>query len=127
MASYTYMAPDELVELLDKPDSFKKVAVVDCRDSDRDCGFIANSFSAPTISYTPQMYADLAKTLFEEKKEVAVFHCAQSLIRGPKGANRFVQAQKEHGYALPNVYVLRGGWEAFYDIYGDVRPDLMYV
>ncbi|KAK7201984.1 As/Sb Reductase [Novymonas esmeraldas] len=127
MANYTYMNPDELVGLLDRPDSFSKLAVVDCRDSDRSCGFIANSISAPTVSYTAEMYASLAKTLFDEKKEIVVFHCAQSLIRGPKGANRFAQAQRELGYLLPAVYVLRGGWEAFHHIYGRTRPDLMYV
>ncbi|AIO01173.1 As/Sb Reductase [Leishmania panamensis] len=127
MANYTYMNPDELVELLDKPDSFAKVAVIDCRDSDRDCGFIANSISMPTIRCSSEMYEGLAKALFDEKKEIAVFHCAQSLIRGPKGANRFALAQKKLGYPLPLVYVLRGGWEAFYNIYGHMRPDLMYV
>lgn len=127
MANYKYISPDELVELLDRPDSFHKVVVVDCRDADRDSGFIANSINAPTISYTTEMYEQLAKQLFEEKKEIAVFHCAQSLIRGPKGANRFAMAQKAKGYPLPVVYVLRGGWDDFYDMYGDTRPDLIYV
>ncbi|KAG5494830.1 hypothetical protein JIQ42_02446 [Leishmania sp. Namibia] len=127
MANYSYMSPDELVELLDRPGSFTKVAVVDCRDSDRDCGIIVNSISVPTISSTAEVYEELAKTLFGEKKEIAVFHCAQSLIRGPKGANRFALAQKKLGYSLPVVYLLCGGWEAFYSMYGDVRPDLMYV
>ncbi|KAG5470680.1 hypothetical protein LSCM1_01926 [Leishmania martiniquensis] len=127
MANYTYMSPDELVELLDKPDSFTKVAVVDCRDSDRHCGIIVNSISVPTISSTAEVYEGLAKTLFEEGKEVVAFHCAQSLIRGPKGANRFALAQQKLGYPLPAVHVLRGGWEAFYNMYGDARPDLMYV
>ncbi|CAG9580412.1 As/Sb_Reductase [Leishmania major strain Friedlin] len=127
MTNYTYIKPEELVELLDNPDSLVKAAVIDCRDSDRDCGFIVNSINMPTISCTEEMYEKLAKTLFEEKKELAVFHCAQSLVRAPKGANRFALAQKKLGYVLPAVYVLRGGWEAFYHMYGDVRPDLMYV
>lgn len=127
MANYKYISPDELVELLDRPDSFHKVVVVDCRDADRDSGFIANSINAPTMSYTTEKYEQLAKQLFEEGKEIAVFHCAQSLIRGPKGANRFAMAQRAKGYSLPVVYVLRGGWDEFYDIYGDIRPDLIYV
>ncbi|GET91617.1 hypothetical protein, conserved [Leishmania tarentolae] len=127
MSNYAYMAPDELVEMLDNPDLLSKVAVIDCRDSDRNIGFLVNSISMPTISCTEEMYDGLAKTLFEEKKEIAVFHCAQSLVRGPKGANRFALAQKKLGYMIPAVYVLRGGWEAFYHRYGDVRPDLMHV
>ncbi|KAG5496335.1 hypothetical protein JKF63_02637 [Porcisia hertigi] len=125
MANYAYMSPQELVELLSKPESLIEVAVVDCRDSDRSCGFIVNSISLPTLNSTTQMYNELAKRLFEEEKKIVVFHCAQSLVRGPKGANRFALAQKTAGYSLPAVYVLRGGWEAFYSLFGNVRPNLM--
>ncbi|KPI90108.1 hypothetical protein ABL78_0753 [Leptomonas seymouri] len=127
MANYLYIDPDELVELLDRPGSFHKVVVIDCRDEDRGNGFIANSIHAPTLSYTTKMYEQLAKQLFEEKKEIAVFHCAQSQVRGPKGANRFAMAQKANGYPLPVVYVLRGGFDEFYDMYGEFRPDLIYA
>lgn len=124
MANYQYMGSDELIALLDSPESAAKLTIVDCRDTDRSCGYFINSIHAPTISWKPSNYSDLAKSLWDEKKEIVVFHCAQSLIRGPKGANRFATAQKELGYPLPVIYVLRGGWEAFYATYGSSRQDL---
>lgn len=126
MAAYRYMRPEELVELLDDPVQRPKLAIIDCRDDERNAGFIIGSLHAPTALYTDELYRSLAKSLFEEKIEIAVFHCQLSQVRGPRGALRFAAAQRDLGYALPNVFVLKGGWEAFYDLYGNCRPDLMY-
>jgi len=127
MSAYHYMLAEELVALLDDPAKADKVAIIDCRDDDRNEGFIIGSIHAPTMMYSNDMYRSLATSLASEKKEYAVFHCALSQIRGPRGALRFAAAQRDLGYALPNVFVLKGGWEEFYMIYGNRRPDLMYV
>ncbi|CCW60371.1 unnamed protein product [Phytomonas sp. EM1] len=124
MASYHYIGVSELVELMDDPEHKAKLAVIDCRDADISEGFIVGSIHAPTISYTTDMYRCLAKKLLEGKIELAVFHCAMSQIRGPRGANRFALVQKELGLTLPKVAVLEGGWDAFYSLYGDTRRDL---
>lgn len=127
MANYTYLEPSELVVLLDDETKRTRLAVIDCRDDDRSEGFIINSIHAPAALYCEEMYSALAKSLAEEKVEIVVFHCALSQVRGPRGANRFALAQRAAGYALPNIFVLRGGWESFFASYGGTRPDLCMV
>lgn len=127
MSDYTYLSPEEFVALLDDPLTREQVSTIDCRDTDREEGFIVGSIHAPAIVYTPAMYTELAKRLFEGGCVHAVFHCALSQVRGPKGAGRFVAAQRLAGYPLPNVYVLRGGWELFHATYRSTRPDLYYA
>lgn len=128
MANYTYMAPKDLVAMLDDPASRTTLVVIDCRDGDRDDGYINGSLHAPSGAYTDAMYASLAKAFSAGGIVNAVFHCALSQVRGPKGANRFAIAkQGAGGCALPNVFVLSGGWESFYYVYGQTRKDLYTI
>lgn len=149
MASYTYMSPEELVALLDNPLDRSRLAIIDCRDEDRSEGWIIDSIHMPSNTYSPEAYRTLAISLCQSQKKLAVFHCALSQVRGPKGASRFctalqaVAALSNHStsnhttdavekttaatttLSLPEVKVLRGGWENFYAKYATSRRDLM--
>eukprot|EP00796_Vickermania_ingenoplastis_P001523 gene1523-908_t len=125
MASYTYVSPMDMVKWLDSPEERATLAIVDCRDEDRSEGWIINSIHMPSTAYTPQAFQALARSLSDAGMTRAVFHCALSQVRGPKGASRFVAAQQALGLTLPAVLVLSGGWENFYNVYADTRRDLM--
>lgn len=128
MASYTYMEPEELVALLDDPAEAAKLAIVDCRDSDREAeGFILTSLHLPTTTSPTAAYVALAEQLKEEGKSIVVFHCALSQVRGPRGASRFAAVLRDLERTEPRVFVLRGGFELFQSMYSRARPDLMYI
>lgn len=128
MASYTYIEPEELVSLLDDPAEAAKLAIVDCRDSDREAeGFILTSVHLPTTTSPTAAYVALAEQMKEEGKTMVVFHCALSQVRGPRGASQFAAVLRDLGRTEPRVFVLRGGFELFLGMYGKARPDLLYI
>jgi rhodanese-related sulfurtransferase len=67
------------------------IAVVDVRDSDHVGGHIAGSIHAPTPALDWKM-PELVRTL--KDKEVVVFHCALSQIRGPAAALRYLRERQ---------------------------------
>ncbi|TLD36067.1 Cdc25 family phosphatase-like protein Ibp1 [Venturia nashicola] len=67
------------------------IAVVDVRDSDHVGGHIAGSIHAPTPSLDWKM-PELVRTL--KDKDVVVFHCALSQIRGPAAALRYLRERE---------------------------------
>eukprot|EP00796_Vickermania_ingenoplastis_P001525 gene1525-910_t len=125
MAKFKLITPEDLIGLLDSPIDGSRVAIVDCRDTDRSEGWIINSIHMPTHASTPQAYRDLAQALWDQRFLYVVFHCFASYTRGPTGARRFCEAQMELGLALPSVCVLCGGWEGFRMVYGASREDLI--
>ncbi|RNF10950.1 As/Sb Reductase [Trypanosoma rangeli] len=124
-ANYTYMDPSELVALLDDGERCASVAVIDCRDDDRAEGFIVGSVHFPSSSQLERRIHELAASLEEEGRTVIVFHCSFSQVRGPRAANRFAAALREKAICTLSVYVLRGGWNYFYAVYGVSRPELI--
>ncbi|RNF25750.1 As/Sb Reductase [Trypanosoma conorhini] len=124
-ADYTYMDPAELAALLDDAEECASVAVIDCRDDDRCDGFIVGSIHFPSRTQSEQRIHELAAALEEEGRTVIVFHCNLSQVRGPRAAIRFAAALRERAICTLSVYVLRGGWDRFYAVYGESRPELI--
>jgi rhodanese-related sulfurtransferase len=67
------------------------MAVVDVRDSDHIGGHIAGSIHAPTPALDWKM-PELVRTL--KDKEVVIFHCALSQVRGPAAALRYLRERE---------------------------------
>ncbi|KAK2947170.1 hypothetical protein BLNAU_17875 [Blattamonas nauphoetae] len=118
--------PHELAEMIKT--SPNNVVVVDLRDEDYVEGCIPHSEHYPSDGFEEAVYTliDSIKAKNPQPSWI-VFHCQQSMSRGPKGARLF---QKEAKDILPNirVVVLRGGWNAWADRYwgeeGMIQPIL---
>lgn len=67
------------------------IAVVDVRDSDHVGGHIAGSIHAPSSALAWKM-PQLVRTL--KDKDVVVFHCALSQVRGPAAALRYLSERE---------------------------------
>lgn len=79
--------------ILTKPLSAEdsSIAVVDVRDSDHVGGHISGSIHAPTPALDWKM-PELVRTL--KDKDVVVFHCALSQVRGPAAALRYLRERE---------------------------------
>ena len=117
------------------------IAVVDVRDSDHVGGHIAGSIHAPTPALDWKM-PELVRTL--KDKDIVVFHCALSQVRGPAAALRYLRERErlvgpmgsegQHGdeekevegksgdghvkKVEQKVYVLEGGFVKWQEKYG---------
>lgn len=99
------------------------IAVVDVRDEDRLGGHIPGSLHCPEGRFDVRSAAALADQLAGMR--AVVFHCMESVMRGPRAACRFSQAIYGTDPALaPRVYVLRGGFDKWVRAFGRC-PDLV--
>lgn len=99
----------------------EKLAVIDVRDSDYIGGHILTAQNVPTSTHDYRM-PELVRSL--KDKDVVVFHCALSQVRGPKSAllylrereriqNKGELAARQDGTDVSKsqkVYVLDGGF-----------------
>ncbi|KFX97176.1 hypothetical protein O988_04990 [Pseudogymnoascus sp. VKM F-3808] len=79
---------DALSKILLEPSESSKVAVIDVRGEDHIGGHILSSIHAPsnTLDHAiPSLIRKLAD------KEIVVFHCALSQVRGPKAAAQYMR------------------------------------
>jgi rhodanese-related sulfurtransferase len=108
--------PDELhAWLAAPPPQSPRVVVIDARDDDRDGGHIPGSRHFPEAAATDAKVIDLAAELIDAHNAapaIVVVHCMESMIRGPRTAQRLAAAIVQLGAdaALPQVYVLKGGF-----------------
>ncbi|XP_052791635.1 M-phase inducer phosphatase-like [Mya arenaria] len=100
-------------------DRLSKVTVVDCRyPYEYEGGHIQDAVNL----YTKDAVNEVLKTqVTPEKRHVLIFHCEFSSERGPK-MYRFLRSQdralNQHNYPalnFPEVYLLHGGYKAFYE------------
>ena len=85
----SYILREELVQALkNNPDS---VAVVDVRGDDHVGGHIKGSTNVPSHTLDWRM-PELVRTL--KDKEVVVFHCAYSQVRGPKAFREYRELRR---------------------------------
>jgi rhodanese-related sulfurtransferase len=97
------------------------VAVIDVRDSDHIGGHIRSSTWVPS-DQLPTKLPELVRTLAD--KDMVVFHCALSQVRGPSAALKYVRERqrllgKESGNQEQRVCVLEGGFTMWQARYGE--------
>lgn len=110
--------------------------VVDVRGPDYIGGHIKGGWNYP-FEQLAESLPELQKRLEEERRSRGsdvlniVFHCAQSLERGPTAALKFLRELPEEKLEDFKIYVLRGGFIHWQRLYGedasvteDYRPDL---
>ena len=118
--------------------------VIDVRGSDYIGGHIKNGWNMPyrRTFHDQENIDSLKRRLFTitqgEKQQKdgtrtlnVVFHCARSMQRGPSAAVKFLRSLSDDEFAHCNVWVLRGGFNHWQDVYGrdssvteDYRPEL---
>jgi rhodanese-related sulfurtransferase len=81
--------------------------VIDCRDNDRDSGYIPQAQHIPSMSFMPQAGALAARTA---GVPMVVFHCQYSAHRAPSLANFY---KKNHAPPNQRVAIMRGGFRAW--------------
>jgi hypothetical protein len=113
----------EVEALMDSPDA-SKVEIVDCRDDDRDEGWILGSTNFPSREQNAETMAAFVEAAASRGRDLLVFHCMYSQVRGPRAANLAVSALQRRGMVTMRVAVLRGGWISFSTTVGRARPQL---
>ena len=131
VSDLTYIPPARLASLLKdsttkatspSPDLNKlSVAVIDVRDSDHVGGHVRSSTWVPS-DQLPAKLPELVRTLAD--KDMVVFHCALSQIRGPSAALKYARERqrllgKEKGNQDQKVCVLEGGFTMWQARYGE--------
>lgn len=119
-----YLPPTRLASLLkdSSPESANlSVAVVDVRDSDHVGGHIRSSTWVPS-DQLPTKLPELVRTLAD--KDMVVFHCALSQVRGPSAALNYARERqrllgKGSGNQEQRVCVLEGGFTMWQARYGE--------
>ena len=101
------------------------IAIIDVRDDDHIGGHIKGSTHVPSATF-PECLPELVKKL--EGKEVVVFHCALSQVRGPKAAAQYEREKKSldsekkggesEGKEEQKVLVLKEGFVGWQSTYG---------
>jgi hypothetical protein len=113
----------EVESLIDGPD-VGQLEIVDCRGIDRADGWIAGSTNFPSDTQNPDSMAAFLDGAIARGKQLLVFHCMHSQVRGPKGANLAVSVLTKRGLVHPRIAVLSGGWVSFKNEVGERRPQL---
>ncbi|KAJ2064082.1 Cdc25 phosphatase Ibp1 [Coemansia sp. S146] len=127
-----FIDADELAKLIRDPKqvSGRDYIVIDSRDTDFVGGHIPGAANVPAHDLLWRVQGLIDKY---QRTPLVVFHCAQSQVRGPKSARRYLDAVNErlettpHGSPLHNqqVKVLRGGFNFWYKRYSLADPDLI--
>ncbi len=130
VADLKYIEPDVLKEWILRKEEGSKLSIIDVRDSDYIGGHIKGSKNIPSTQIQqelPKIYRDLKV----EKNKNIIFHCTMSQQRGPSNAMKFLRylnqiiespesPTNESNFAKSiNVYVLRGGFAKWQELYGD--------
>lgn len=114
-----YISPATMVELLNKDQ--QNVTIIDCRyDYEYDGGHIVG---AKNCSTQDMLRAELlsAQQRASHQNHIVIFHCEFSQERGPKmlrhlrQQDRTLNAQRYPSLFYPEVYLLQGGYKAFWD------------
>lgn len=135
VANIKYIDPSELFSWM-KDGVATPFQVVDVRGPDYVGGHIKGGWNYPFEEFQEKL-PELMKRLNDEREETGstllnvIFHCAQSLERGPTAAMKFLKTLPEDDLDHFKIYVLRGGFIHWQRLYGkdntvteDYRPDL---
>ena len=110
----------------------KNLVIVDVRDGDYAGGHIKGCINVPSSVFNDGWRA--ADGLLNKFKSVPepqtfVFHCMKSQVRGPSCAQRFVERINAQGLPagmpVPEVWILRGGYEGWEMRYHDADDGLV--
>jgi len=89
--------------------------IVDVRESDYVGGHIRGSINIPFNIINTNKIEEMV-TKYSDYNEYIIFHCMQSMVRGPTVANRFYKKLKQmKPDAAIKVCVMAGGFIAFID------------
>lgn len=115
-SSPAYMEPAQLVELM-RGDTRASFIILDVRDEDFfETGHISDHCRhTPSESFEEELPDVIAQVKSLDK---VVVHCAFSQQRGPRAARKLAQALAAAGLLKPEVFILRGGFNAFFAAYG---------
>ncbi|KNE55504.1 hypothetical protein AMAG_01392 [Allomyces macrogynus ATCC 38327] len=131
MAAIKLMQPAELAAMLRSPALVpgKDYLVVDVRDDDFEGGNIPGALHLPSHQLSSPYTFD-ARPHLDQFMTIPklIFHCAMSQQRGPKAAMLIGRLLTEDAAtattAMPELYVLRGGFAAWQSAY-KTEPDLL--
>ncbi|XP_052791748.1 M-phase inducer phosphatase 1-like [Mya arenaria] len=106
------------------------VTIVDCR--------YPYEFEGGHIRWAVNMYTKdevnslLQKPVADDKRHVLIFHCEFSSERGPKmyrflrAQDRMLNSNRYPSLNFPEVYLLHGGYKAFFNKYQDLCDPISY-
>ncbi|QOU18380.1 hypothetical protein BRETT_000106 [Brettanomyces bruxellensis] len=129
VADLKYIEPSVLREWILKRDEKFPFLIIDVRDSDYVGGHIKGSKNIPSAQVKHEL-PNIYDTLKEINCKSIVFHCTLSQQRGPSSAmmllrylNAVIESSKSSSDEIKfaksiNVYVLRGGFARWQNIYG---------
>ncbi|TDH65075.1 uncharacterized protein CCR75_006056 [Bremia lactucae] len=116
------MQPSVLAEILRNPDlSSSRYVIIDVRDTDYAGGHIRSAVNIPEEFFMDNDRVDVLVDKYKDK-DLIVFHCMMSQIRGPSCAKRFksrMDVVLDGAKLKPRVLILHGGYESFQRTYKD--------
>ena len=110
----TYVEPIELLSIMGVDYNDKECApcksdyiIIDVRDDDFCGGNLVGAVNYPSSTFESKL--DEVYNKCSDKKNI-IFHCAQSKVRGPTCARRFIDHINKNSLPDKNVRVLSGGY-----------------
>jgi len=110
-------------------DEVDQIFIIDCRyDFEFEGGHIQNALNLSGKEAIEKFFQD---NRYTAGKTVVIFHCEFSKQRGPTSARHLRQLDRiSNTYpslTLPDVYIMEGGYKAFYEAYPDLCSPRDYV
>lgn len=132
---YNSISPDTLRRLIDGfYGDIAQFIVVDCRyDYEYNGGHIRNAINISKPELVVSKFLSEHSTLHLRQRTVIVFHCEFSQKRGPAAYQALRSAdrkQNEKHYpelCYPDIYLLDGGYKAFYDSFKEYCDPCSYL
>mmetsp|Transcript_29091 Transcript_29091/g.29435 ORF Transcript_29091/g.29435 Transcript_29091/m.29435 type:complete len:131 (+) Transcript_29091:194-586(+) len=127
--SYTYMDTAELSTRIQSNDD--SILVVDVRGDDFIDGHIPNAIQVSSELWDDVRVIDNLLASYPTKSTIVV-HCMMSQIRGPKCARKLsdrlsaLTSSPETETDKPEIKVLRGGYDAWYNMYSNTSDMIAY-
>eukprot|EP01127_Copromyxa_protea_P000238 TRINITY_DN1020_c0_g4_i2.p1 TRINITY_DN1020_c0_g4~~TRINITY_DN1020_c0_g4_i2.p1 ORF type:complete len:416 (-),score=71.02 TRINITY_DN1020_c0_g4_i2:76-1323(-) len=119
-SSFNYISPQTASDLVNgryQHLGFESIVIIDCRyDYEYEGGHIKGAINCPN----PESIDALFQTMSPDSHTCFVFHCEFSSERAPRGFKRIREADRQlnlHRYPLlsfPEMYILEGGYKAFF-------------
>lgn len=108
--SQMYMTQAEVASLVRQPRGDWRHIIVDTRDEDCAGGRVKGALHLADGSDWTENISVLIKAIAEVKAKVVIFHCMESIRRGPRCARRLYNYYVEDGEEdMPAIKILQGG------------------
>ena len=105
-----YITQEDTVTVLQGSNDDQNFLIIDTRDDDNAGGSIRGALHIPDGSDWEKSIHVLLNAIKEKNAKLVIFHCMESIRRGPRCARRLYNYYMEEGEEnMPSIKILQGG------------------